>query len=250
MQGYAANPRLHRAINKDKIVSIEGIFPKVLFYIGGIPVKDSVLQTWVVIAILVGFAIWAQNRFSTWEPKTWQLAIEYIAEYVDDLMRDAAGRAIPYVTSYLTTMISFILIANLLGLLPLFQAPTRDINTTLALSLISLGSCYAYGIRERGLKGYLAHYASPIFMLPLNLLGDISRVLSMALRLFGNVVAGEVIGGVMFMLVPVLAPLPLNALGMITGVLQSLVFTMLTLVFVVNAMGVGEARSTEQNSET
>jgi len=73
-------------------------------------------------------------------------------------------------------------------------------------------------------------------MLPLNLLGLVSRVASMALRLFGNVIAGEMIGAVMFMLVPLIVPLPLNMLGMITGVLQALVFTVLTLVFVVEAI--------------
>ena len=183
-------------------MSIDSVFPKVLFYIGGLPVKDTVLQTWIVIAVLAGFAVWARNRYSVWEPKAWQLAIEYIWEYINNLIADTVGRALPEVSGYLTTMISFIAIANLLGLLPLLQAPTRDLNTTLALSLVSLGSCQFYAIKARGVKRWLHGYIEPVaFVLPLNLLSDASRLLSMALRLFGNVLAGEVIGGVMFMLV-------------------------------------------------
>ena len=240
---------MQRQGNRARAVSIDSIFPKVLFYIGGIPIKDTVLQTWIVIAVLIGLAAWVRNRYRVWEPQTWQLAIEYAAEYIDDLIVDMGGRALPEIASYLTTMISFIAIANLLGLLPVFQAPTRDLGTTLALSLVSLGSVQFYGIRARGIKGYLHSFIEPnAIMLPFHLLGHLSRTLSMALRLFGNIVAGEIISGVFFMLVPLLAPLVMNILGMIVSVLQALVFTALTLVFVVDAMGVQTPSPTGQES--
>lgn len=222
-------------------MGIESVFPRMLFRLAGVPVRDSVLHTWIVMAVLLGVGIWAHDRFRVWEPKTWQLATEYIVDYVEKLVIDTSGRALPELVPYLTTMISFILLANLLGLFPALKAPTRDLNTTLALSVVSLGSWQAYGIRKRGLGAYLRSFIEPVaFMLPLNILGQVSRMVSMALRLFGNVIAGEMIGAVMFMLVPVIAPLPLNLLGMITGVLQALVFTVLTLVFVVDAMGAEE----------
>lgn len=222
-------------------MGIESVFPWTVFRVAGLPVRDSVLQTWIVMAALLGVGVFAHGRLRVWDPATWQLAIEYLVEYVETLIVDIGGRAFPELVSYLTTMIAFIAFSNLIGLAPVVYAPTRDLNTTLALSLVSLGSWQVLAIRRRGFGAYLRSFVEPMAaMLPLNLLGLVSRVLSMALRLFGNVIAAEMIGAVMFMLVPVLGPLPLNLLGIITGVLQALVFTVLTLVFAVDAMGADE----------
>ncbi len=217
------------------------MFPRTVFRLAGLPVRDPVLHTWIVMAVLLGLGIWSHGRFRVWEPETWQLAIEWIVSSVEGLVVGISGRALPELVPYLTTMISFILVANLLGLVPTLKAPTRDLNTTLALSVVSLASWQVYGIRKRGLGAYMRSFVEPVFlMLPLHIMGSVSRTLSMALRLFGNVIAGEMIGTVVFMLVPVIAPLPLNMLGMIIGVLQALVFTILTLVFVVEAIGAEE----------
>jgi F-type H+-transporting ATPase subunit a len=227
-------------------VGIQDLFPQTVFQIGDVAIKDTVLQTWIIIIILVGLAYWTRNRYRAWDPKSWQLVVETLVNYVEDLILDIGGRQMPELVPYLTTMIGFITIANLLGLFPVLQAPTRDLNTTIALALVSLASSYALAIRSRGVVGWLKSFIEPVvFMLPLNLLGHISRVASMSLRLFGNVVAGEIIGGVMFMLLPLLAPLPMYLLMSITGVLQALVFTVLTLVFVIDAMGEQEASAGE-----
>lgn len=219
-------------------MTIESIFPRSLFSIWGVWIKNTVVQTWIVVAIMGTLAILGSRHLRVWGPTTWQLGVEYLVEYIENLVHDMTGRQLPMLTPYLTTMICFIAIGNLLGLLPLFQAPTRDLNTTVALSLISWGSCQYYGIRKKGLGKQMRSYIEPVpFMLPLNILGELSRIVSMALRLFGNVVAGEVIGAVMFALLPLLSPLPLSLLGMITSVLQALVFTVLTLVFVTEALG-------------
>lgn len=220
---------------------MEDVFPQTVDLIG---VKDTVLHTWIVVAVLLILAFIVRNRFKTWEPDTWQLTIEWLVEYIENLVLDVGGRRLPEAIPYLTTMILFITVCNLLGLVPLLKAPTRDINTTVALSLVSMLSCQYYGIRKRGWVGWLRSFIEPVFiMLPMNLMGLFSRLLSMALRLFGNVVAGEIIGAVVFSLVPVLAPLPFNLLGMLTSVLQALVFTILTLVFIIDTMGAEEARS-------
>jgi len=221
------------------------MLPKILFEVGGIPIKDTVLHTWIVVALLLGFAIWAHSRFRAWHPSKWQLALEMIVGYVEQLIINTTGRPLPQAVAYLTTMISFVAIANLLGLFPSLGAPTRDLNTTAALALVSLGSWQFYSIGRRGWKGYLHSFVEPnAIMLPFNLMGQLSRTLAMALRLFGNVIGGEMIGGIVFMLVPVLAPLPFFLLSSLVGVLQALVFTVLTLVFIVDAMGSeGEATS-------
>jgi len=227
-------------------VGIESIFPRTVLRVLGLPIRDTVVQTWLIMAILLGLALATHRRYRALEPRRWQLAVEWVVEYVEQLVQDLGGRAITEVVPYLTTMLCFIALSNLFGLVPFVYAPTRDLNTTLALALFSLASCQFYGIKRRGFMKYLRSFVEPVaIMLPLNLLGQLSRTLAMALRLFGNVLAGEMIGGVMFLLLPFLGPLPLNLLGMITGVLQALVFTTLTFVFVVEAMGGEEISSAE-----
>jgi len=222
-------------------VSLENVFPHTLFYIGHLPIRDTVVHTWIIVGALCTFAVWAKNRFRTWHPKRWQLLVEYLIEYVESLVIDMGGKSIRDIVPYLTTMITFIAIANLLGLLPTLRAPTRDLNTTAALAAVSLASVQYYGIRKRGFKTYLASFFEPVFILfPLNISGQISRTFSMAVRLFGNVVAGEIIGAVMFLLLPALGPLPLSLLSTITGLLQALVFTILTIVFVIDATTASE----------
>ncbi|MFH1086003.1 MAG: F0F1 ATP synthase subunit A [Chloroflexota bacterium] len=219
-------------------MGVEGVFPRTVWQIAGVPLRNTVLHTWIIVAVLTALAGLAYRRYRLWGPSRWQLAIEVLIEYVSELVRSSGGREIPELVPYLSTLITFIAFANLLGLVPILMSPTRDLNTTLALSLISLVSCQVFGIRRRGLGRYLKSFVEPVFViLPLNILGLVSRVLSMSLRLFGNVVAGEIIGAVMFMLLPLLGPLPLTLLGVITSVLQALVFTVLTIVFVVEAMG-------------
>ena len=223
-------------------MEIESIFPQTILRIFGLGIRDTVLQTWIVMAALLGGAIWARSRLRTWDPPGWQVAVEWVVEYVQNLILSTTGRPLPQAMAFLVTMISFLTIANLLGWLPWFQAPTRDLNTTLAMSLVSLLASYFYAIRARGFVGWLRSFIEPVaIMLPLNIMGQLSRVLSMALRLFGNVLAGEMIGGVVFSLLPVIAPLPLNLLGTITGVLQAMVFTILTFVFIVDALGEEES---------
>lgn len=212
---------------------ITDIFPKTEFFILGIPVRDSIIQSWLIAIVLLAGALWAHKRLRTWEPSSWQLAIEYFYDYVVTLVRDMGGRLLPEVIPLIATMLAYIAIANLLGILPVLQAPTRDINVSAALSAVSLGAVWYFGIKERGAVVYLRQ-----FLNPLNLISEISRLLSMTLRLFGNIMSGELIVAVVFALVPPIAPIIFNALTMITSAIQALVFAILTLVFIVNATGV------------
>ncbi|MFP3895227.1 MAG: F0F1 ATP synthase subunit A [Anaerolineales bacterium] len=218
-------------------MAIQDVFPKVLFTIYGIPIKDTVVHTSIVVVILSGLAILANGNYRAWDPPRWQLLLEYVIEYIENLIDDMGGRAFFDVVSFLTTMIIFIVIANLLGTVPGFRAPTRSLNTTIAFSLVSLAATQYFGIKMQGGMEHLKSLASPIIMLPMNILSMVSRTLTMALRLFGNIIAGEIVVAVFFMLLPVLSPIPMIILSMLTSVLQALVFTVLTLVYIVEATG-------------
>lgn len=215
-------------------MGIEGVFPKM---ISALHVQDIVLHTWIIMAVLapLGYII---GKSLQMRPRGWQHLVETGVEFVDNLILQRAGRPINGLSALITTMILYIAVANLLGLIPVLQAPTRSLNTTIALSLVSFFAVQYFGVRERGAKKYARSFAEPIaFMLPLNILGQLSRTLAMALRLFGNVVAGEIIGAVMFQLLPLFGPIPFSLLGIITGLVQALVFGFLTVTFVVEAVG-------------
>jgi F-type H+-transporting ATPase subunit a len=136
----------------------------------------------------------------------------------------------------LGTLMIFIAVANNFSVLPVVTSPTGDINTPLALALVVFFSVHYYGMREKGGWGYIKSLASPIFMLPLEFIGQFSRTLSLTLRLFGNIVSSEIVVAVIFSLVPLIAPLPLVGLGLITGVLQAYIFTVLASLYIGSAV--------------
>jgi F-type H+-transporting ATPase subunit a len=219
---------------------MKGLFPEVVFTVAGIPIRDTVISTWLMILLIVALMYGLRRRYPA--------ALEMLVEFILDTVSGVMGRpAAPYL-SLLGTLAMFIAVANLLGLVPVLQAPTRDINTPLALALIVFVSVHFYGIRERGLLKYLRGMADPIFLLPLDLIGQLSRTLSLTLRLFGNVLSSELIVAVVFSLLPLIAPLPLVAFGILTGVLQAYIFTVLAAVYVGAAVAVSEPAENNKRS--
>ncbi len=202
---------------------MEDVFPQVVFYIFGIPVRDTVISTWILMAVLVMGA-----RFIAQKQPT---LLEMLLDFVDDTASDIMGQsALPYLPMLATLMI-FVALANNFGLVPIVVSPTRDINTPLALALVVFFSVHYFGIRAKGVWGYFKTVLSP-----LEWIGQLSRTLSLTLRLFGNIVSGEIIVAVIFSLVPPIAPLPLAGLSMITGVLQAYIFTVLASLYIGSAV--------------
>jgi len=203
---------------------MEEFFPQVVFTLFGIPVRDTVVSTWIMMAIIVGATAVIGRR--------WPAALEVLVDFLVETISSAMGRpAEPYLP-FLGTLVIFIAVANVIGIVPLVVSPTRDINTPVALALAVFFSAYYFGIRAKGLWGYFKDLASPIFMLPMELISHVSRTLSLTLRLFGNIISTELIVAVVFALVPLIAPLPLAAFSMITGVLQAYIFTVLAAVYI------------------
>jgi len=203
---------------------MNGVFPQVVFRVFGIPVRDTVVSTWIMMTIIVGTAAVIGRR----RP----MALEMVVDFLVDTISSVMGRpAEPYLP-FLGTLAIFIAVANVIGAMPIIVTPTRDINTPLAMALIVFFSVHYFGIRAKGVVGYFKDMASPIFMLPLEIVGQLSRTLSLTLRLFGNVLSTELIVAVVFALVPLIVPLPLIAFSMLTGVLQAYIFTVLATVYI------------------
>ncbi|MBN1955591.1 MAG: F0F1 ATP synthase subunit A [Anaerolineae bacterium] len=207
---------------------MDDIFPQVAFTLFGIPVRDTVVSTWAMMALIVVVAAIVGRR----RP----MALEMLADFLNDLVSSVMNRPAATYLPFLGAMAIFIAAANLVGVIPFLVSPTRDINTPLALALAVFFSVHYFGIRSYGLRGYLKELASPIYVLPLEIIGQLSRTLSLTLRLFGNIISTEMIVAVIFALVPLLVPLPLVGFSMFTGLLQAYIFTALAAVYIAAAI--------------
>ncbi|MBM4431804.1 MAG: F0F1 ATP synthase subunit A, partial [Chloroflexi bacterium] len=196
---------------------LEEVFPHVVFRVLGIPVQNTVISTWFVMLLILGAVYWIGRHESE--------ALVMLVDFIVDSVSEVMGRsAVPYLP-LLGTLAIFIAVANTISIVPLLPSPTQALDTPFTLAMIVFFSVHYFGIRDRGLRGYLKDLADPIFLLPLELIGQLSRTLSLTLRLFGNVLSTQLIVAVIFSLLPLIVPLPLIGFSMLTGVLQAYIFT-------------------------
>jgi F-type H+-transporting ATPase subunit a len=201
---------------------MDNVFPKVVFTVFGVPVRNSVITTWVMIAMLVVAVLYLRKR----APVVLEMLIDFTEGLAGSFIKAPTGTFLPF----LGTLLVFIAVANLIGIVPLMVTPTRDINTPLALALVVLVTVFIFGIKVKGIGGFFKGFLSPT--LPLDLIGYVSRTMSLTLRLFGNVIGGEIIVAVLASLVPVGVPLIMVLLSSITGILQAYVFTVLAASYI------------------
>lgn len=214
---------------------MKALTPQVVFYLFGLPITDTVFSTWVMMVIIIVLAILIRKH----KPAAGEMVIEFINETVASVMPENTD-----VTKYLAILGSlaiFLMFANIFSIFPLMVSPTANINTTAALAIVVFFAVHAYGVREKGFLGYLKDFANPIFILPLEIVSQFSRTLSLAVRLFGNILSTDLIVIIVFTLVPFLVPLPLAALGMLTGVLQAYIFVVLASLYIASAVEIEAA---------
>ena len=148
---------------------------------------------------------------------------------VDELVGTDGSVYLPIIV----TLAIFVLVANVLGALPAVESPTGDLNTTIALALIVFFSVHYAGVQAVRTLGYLKRFAQPTpILLPITLLSHITRTLSMAIRLFGNIMSHQIIVSIVLLIVPLVIPAVLEIFGLFIGVLQAYIFTLLTMVYI------------------
>lgn len=215
----------------------EEIAPHVVFTIGSLQVTSTVVNTWIMIAVL-GLASYFIGKTFKIRPGMAQNAIEWFEEAIQGLIAENIGSAkTKMFFPIVGTLAIFIGVANLLGLIPGLHSPTPDINTPIAMALIVFISVPYFGIRTRGFWGYLKHYVEPIFlMLPIEIASEIARTFSLTFRLFGNILGEEIIIAILFLISPFIVPVPMMLFSIFTGLLQAYIFTLLTCVYIGGAV--------------
>jgi len=213
---------------------MEAIAPQVVFYLFGLPITDTVVSTWVMMALLI-IAAFLIKKYA---PHAGEFIIEMINSIVSSVMPEDV-RVIQFLP-FLGTLALFLLLGNIFSIFPLMVSPTANINTTFALSALVFFAVHFYGIREKGLWGYIKDTATPIFVFPLEIISQLSRTLSLTIRLFGNVLSTDLVVAIIFSLIPFIVPLPLAALGMLTGVLQAYIFTVLASLYIASAIEIAD----------
>jgi len=226
-----------------------------LFHIGPLPVTNTILTTWIVMAVLVILSILATRRMRL-VPTGLQNAIEALVEVLLNLVEAVAGKELGRkIFPLIGTLFIFILTANWMGLLPgvgstiylsaehhgelaripLLRPANSDFNTTIAMALITVFLVQVVGVRAHGFFGYLKELASPLYMSPLffpiHIISEISHALSLSARLFGNIFGGDVVLAVIFGFIPWIAPAAFLGLEMLFGLIQAIIFSLLSLVY-------------------
>jgi F-type H+-transporting ATPase subunit a len=212
---------------------------------GPFALNATIVFTWVVMAILV-IGSWAITRRMSSGPEMsrWQNFLEVVVSGIRDQIQGVShqdpGRLMPFVG----TLFLFIATSNLLLVVPGFRPPTGSLSTTTALALCVFVAVPLYGIAERGPIGYLKNYLQPtVFMLPFNIIGELSRILALAVRLYGNIMSGTVIAAILLALAPLVFPVLMDLLGLLTGLIQAYIFAMLAMVYIASAMAVDDGQT-------
>ncbi len=230
-----------------------GISPDSIVYWewGFIKLNATIVFTWVVMAILVIIS-WLVTRKLSVEPNIsrWQSLLETIVSFIRKQIRDVTHQDPDEYLGFIGTLFLFISLANLLIFVPGYQPPTGSLYTTAALALCVFFAVPFFGIKKRGVKEYLKHYIRPVvFMLPFNIIGEFSRTLAMAVRLFGNMMSGTMIVAILISIAPLFVPIIMQLLGMLIGQIQAYIFGVLATVYIASATQAFQQKENKQTQE-
>jgi F-type H+-transporting ATPase subunit a len=198
-----------------------------------------VTYTWFIMIVLIVVSFVATRRLDIYPGKL-QNVMEVVVDGVKGLVTENMGEDGMKFFPLMATITLFVLVSNLLGLIPGFDSPTANLNTNLAMALIVFFLTHIMGVKIHGAK-YIKQFLGPIWwmtplMLPIELLSHLFRPLTLSVRLFGNMVGGHILLGVVLLLVPFLIPIPVFGLKLLICFIQTLVFVMLSMIYIVLAM--------------
>ncbi len=218
---------------------------------GFVTINGTIVFTWVVMGVLVLISVLATRKLSSGKKiSRWQNVLEIVVGAVRSQMREMLNRSGLRYLSFVGTLFLFISLANLMTVLPFYDPPTGSFSMAAALAVAVFIAVPVFGIAERGVGGYFKHYLQPSpLMLPFNIISELSRTLSLAVRLFGNIMSGTMIVGVLLSIAPILVPLIMEALGLLIGQIQAYIFAALTTVYIGSALRSRDSQEEKQQEE-
>jgi F-type H+-transporting ATPase subunit a len=210
---------------------------QILWQHGFVKLNGTMVTTWaIMIALSLTARLVTRKIASTGDISRWQAALEIIVTTIRAQAREVGLAQPDEYLPFLGTIFLFVATANLLTVIPGYQPPTGSLSTTAALALYVFIAVPLFGIREQGIIGYLKSYTAPTpLMLPFNIISELSRTLALAVRLFGNMMSGVMIVGILLTITPYFFPIVMTALGLLTGMVQAYIFSILAAVYVAAA---------------
>jgi F-type H+-transporting ATPase subunit a len=209
----------------------------VLWRYGFINLNATIVTTWGLMLVLSLSAMLITRRLQTeLTISRWQCGLEIVVTTIVNQIEEAGLHQPEKYIGFLGTLFLFIAMAALATIIPGYESPTGSLSTTAALAICVFVAVPFFGITEQGLRGYLDSYLKPtVIMLPFNIISELSRTLALAVRLFGNMMSGTMILAILLTIAPLIFPIVMSALGLLTGMVQAYIFSILATVYIAAA---------------
>ncbi len=208
----------------------------IVFYLGPLAITSVVVTTWGIVLVL-GVFCWLVTQRLSIDPGPLQTMLEGVVtameESIEALLPGRSRQLLPFIA----TLWIYIVIANLVGLIPQLHSPTANLSVTAGLALLVFLSVHWFGIRSAGIRGYFKHYLRPTpLLLPFHLISEVTRTIALAVRLFGNIMSLELVALLVLLVAGLLVPVPLLMLHVVEALVQAYIFGMLALIYIAGAM--------------
>ncbi|MEM7771273.1 MAG: F0F1 ATP synthase subunit A [Cyanobacteria bacterium P01_A01_bin.37] len=225
---------------------------QISIHLGPITLNATLVFTWFVMGVLILISWWVTRRLSnSTHISPGQNLLEVLVLGITNQIRDISEQEPEPYLPFVGTLFIFIATSNLLSILPGYQPPTGSLSTTAALALCVFVAVPLFGIRKQGWRSYLKQYIEPTpIMLPFNVISDVSRIISLAVRLFGNVMSGTMIVAILLSIAPLLFPVVMQAFGILTGLIQAYIFAVLAMVFIAAATEVHTSSQLDRSNHS
>lgn len=209
----------------------------VIWQYGFVTLNSTIVFTWGLMLVLVVGSILVTRRLSTSLKRSrWQNLLEIVVTAIEEQIEEVGVPHPKKYLGFLGTLFLFVAAASLFTVVPGYEPPTGSLSTTVALALCVLVAVPLFGIQDQGLGGYLKSYVQPTpLMLPFNIISEISRTLALAVRLFGNMMSGAMVVAILLTVTPFIFPIIMTVLGLLTGMVQAYIFSILAAVYIASA---------------
>jgi F-type H+-transporting ATPase subunit a len=217
---------------------------RIFWHHGFFKINSTIAFTWMLMLVLaIGAKLITRKLTTEHQRSRWQNLLEIVVTGIRTQIEETGLRQPEKYIGFLGTLFLFVALSALCTVLPGYDPPTASLSTTVALALCVFVAVPMFGIEDQGISGYLKSFVEPTpLMLPFNIIGEVSRTLALAIRLFGNMMSGAMIVGILLTITPFLFPIIMTLLGLLTGMVQAYIFTILAAVYIAAAISVRKSK--------